>query len=259
MSSQYKLGAKVRTLRRREGLTQTDLASKLAISPSYLNLIEHNQRPLPAHLLVRVAQLFKIDLDSFADDDASRRAADLQEVFGDPLFEEHPLTTSDVREIAENPTIARAVLALYRHYQTTAESTRALSAKLYDGRDFLGVDPAHLPSEEVSDVIQHNSNYFAELETKANDVVSRANIDRADRYQSLVRYLREKHSIDVALMPVSRDRGAIRRFDPAARVLSLSEALPPWSRQFQVAHQIGLMEAQQDIEAILARSHDLLT
>ena len=42
-------------------------------------------------------------------------------------------------------------------------------------------------------------------------------------------------------------------------MLSLSEALPPWSRQFQVAHQIGLMEAQRDIEAILDRSHNFLT
>jgi len=56
MSTEFKLGAKVRSLRRKEGLTQTDLASKLEISPSYLNLIEHNQRPLPAHLLVKVAQ-----------------------------------------------------------------------------------------------------------------------------------------------------------------------------------------------------------
>src|SRR5438477_1240717 len=122
--SDLRLGSKVRALRRREGVSQTDLASKLDISPSYLNLIEHNQRPLPAHLLVRVAQIFKIELDTFADDNASRLAADLQEVFGDPLFEEHPLTTTDVREVAENPTVARAVLALYRHYQTTIESTR---------------------------------------------------------------------------------------------------------------------------------------
>src|SRR5206468_10062053 len=110
MNTQFKLGAKVRTLRRREGLTQSDLAAKLEISPSYLNLIEHNQRPLPAHLLVRVAQTFRVDLDSFADDSAARLAADLQEAFGDTLFDEHPLTTSDVRELAENPPAARAIL-----------------------------------------------------------------------------------------------------------------------------------------------------
>jgi predicted transcriptional regulator/DNA-binding XRE family transcriptional regulator len=259
MSTQFKLGAKVRTLRRREGLTQTDLASKLDISPSYLNLIEHNQRPLPAHLLVRVAQIFKMDLESFADDSASRLAADLQEIFGDPLFEEHSLTTSDLREVAENSAASRAVIALYHAYRTSIESTRALAAKLYDGRDFLGLNPAHLPSEEVSDVIQHNTNYFPEIEAEAGEVAQRAGIDRADIYRSLVRYLHDKHAIGVALMPVSRDRGAVRRFDPEARLLSLSETLPPWGRQFQVAHQIGLIEAQRSIDAILQRSMNLLT
>ena len=255
MNTQFKLGAKVRTLRRREGFTQTDLASKLEISASYLNLIEHNQRPLPAHLLVRVAQIFKMDLESFADDSASRLAGDLQEMFGDPLFEEHPLTTSDLRELAENPAAARAVIALYHAYRTTVESTRALSAKLYDGRDFLGVNPAHLPSEEVSDVIQHNSNYFPELEAAANTLA----IDRYDTYRSLTQYLREKHNIEVRLTPVSRDRSAVRRFDPEMRTLSLSETLPPWSRQFQIAHQIGLLDAQSAIDSIVARSSNFLT
>ena len=42
-----RLGAKVRALRRREGLTQVKLAEALGISASYLNLIEHDKRPLP--------------------------------------------------------------------------------------------------------------------------------------------------------------------------------------------------------------------
>jgi len=255
MTSQFKLGAKVRGLRRREGLTQSDLAAKLEISASYLNLIEHNQRPLPAHLLVRVAQIFKMDLQSFADDSSSRLAGDLQEVFGDPLFEEHALNTSDLRELAENAAAARAVIALYHAYRTTVESTRALSAKLYDGRDFLGLNPAHLPSEEVSDVIQHNMNYFPELESAANELM----VDRTDTYRSLTSYLRDKHNIEVRLTPVSRDRSAVRRFDPDMRTLSLSETLPPWGRQFQIAHQIGFLDGQRAIDSIVARSSNFLT
>src|SRR3954453_6264734 len=96
------LGTKVRAIRRREGLTQVDLAAKLEISPSYLNLIEHNQRPLTASLLVRAAQILNAELGTFADDNPPRLAADLQELFGDPLFEEHPLNTSDLRELADN-------------------------------------------------------------------------------------------------------------------------------------------------------------
>src|ERR1051326_879576 len=255
MATQFKLGAKVKALRRKEGLTQSELASRLEISASYLNLIEHNQRPLPAHLLVRVAQIFKMDLESFADDSASRLAGDLQEVFGDSLFEEHAITTSDVRELAENAGAARAVIALYHAYRASVESTRALSAKLFDGRDFQGVDPAHLPSEEVSDVIQHNMNFFPEVEAAASAI----DIDRSDTYRSLTRYLLEKQNIQVRLTTVSRDRTAVRRFEPDTRTLSLSETLPPWGRQFQIAHQIGLLEAERTIDAIVERSSNFLT
>ena len=103
-----RLGAKARTLRRRKGLTQTEVASRLGISSSYLNLIEHDQRQLPANLLLKLAEILNVELAAFTDDTHSRLAADLQEIFGDPLFEEHPLTTSDVRELAENPAAARA-------------------------------------------------------------------------------------------------------------------------------------------------------
>jgi predicted transcriptional regulator/DNA-binding XRE family transcriptional regulator len=259
MNLQTKLGTKVRTLRRREGLTQTELASRLEISPSYLNLIEHNQRPLPAHLLLKTAQVFKIDMAAFADDSHARIAADLQEIFGDALFEEHALTTNDVREIAENQAASRAVIALYQAYRSSIESTRALAAKVYDGRDFLGINPQHLPSEEVSDVIQANTNYFPELEAAAEETALRANIDRADRYRSMADYLERKHGTRIALTPVSRDRGAVRRFDPESRVLALSEVLPPWSRNFQLAHQIGLLEGAPTIDAVLARSGQYLT
>src|SRR5882757_3705875 len=63
-----RLGAKVRALRRRENLNQVQLAERLGISASYLNLIESNKRPLPAALLIRLAQLFNVDLHSFATD-----------------------------------------------------------------------------------------------------------------------------------------------------------------------------------------------
>src|SRR5215212_2939224 len=167
--STIKLGSKVRAFRRREGMTQTDLAARLQISPSYLNLIEHNQRPLPAHLLVKLAQIFSIDLHAFADDTSARVAADLQEAFGDPLFNEHPLTTADVRELAENGAAARAVLALYSAYRNSLESAGALASKLYDDH-IQGTDPRHVPSEEVTDVIEQNMNYFPELEAAAEEL-----------------------------------------------------------------------------------------
>jgi predicted transcriptional regulator/DNA-binding XRE family transcriptional regulator len=241
-------------MRRKEQLTQTQLAERLEISPSYLNLIEHNQRPLPAHLLVKLAQLFHVDLQAFADDSHARLADSLQEVFADPLLEEHAVMTNDVRELAESPAAARAVIALFHAYKSSIQSMRDLASQLYDGRAFHGVDPAHLPSEECSDVIQENLNYFPELETAAEELTRRAQFDRNDMYRSLVGYLGAKHAVEVALTPVSRDRGLVRHYDPESRTLSLSEVLPPWSRQFQLAHQLALLDASPAIDAIVERS-----
>jgi predicted transcriptional regulator/DNA-binding XRE family transcriptional regulator len=249
-----RLGTKVRALRRKEQLTQTQLAAKLEISPSYLNLIEHNQRPLPSHLLVKLAQAFRVDLVTFADDSHSRVAADLQEVFADPLLEEHAVTMNDVRELAESPSASRAIIALFQAYKSSVQSMRDLASQLYDGRSFQGLDPAGLPSEEASDVIQENLNYFPELEAAAEEVVRRASLDRNDFYRSLVMHLRARHGVEVVLTPVHRDRGLVRRYDPDTRTLHLSEMLPPWSRQFQVAHQLGLIEGAGVIATIIERS-----
>ena len=43
-------GPALRRLRKRDGLTQAAMAAMLGISPSYLNLIERNQRPLSARI-----------------------------------------------------------------------------------------------------------------------------------------------------------------------------------------------------------------
>ncbi len=259
MTTQLKLGAKVRAMRRREQFTQAQLAERLGVSASYLNLIEHNQRPLPAHLLVKLAQLFHVDLQAFADDSHARLADSLQEVFSDPVLEEHGVTTNDVRELVESPAAARAVIALFHAYKNSVQSMRDLASQLYDGRAFHGVDPAHLPSEESSDVIQENLNYFPELEAAAEETVKRASLDRSDLYRTLTTHLGAKHGVEVVLTPVSRDRGFIRRYDPVTRTLHLSEVLPPWSRQFQVAHQLGLLEAAGAIDAIIKRSEKNLT
>src|SRR4051794_13801082 len=83
-----RFGAKIRGLRRRAGLSQAELAQRLDVSPSYLNLLEHNKRALPAPLLIKLAQVLEIDLAAFAGDEDARLVHDLLEVFADPLFEE---------------------------------------------------------------------------------------------------------------------------------------------------------------------------
>ncbi|WP_437927139.1 short-chain fatty acyl-CoA regulator family protein [Sorangium sp. So ce291] len=252
------LGAKVRALRRREHMTQVDLAERLGVSASYLNLIENNRRPLTAPLLIRLAQIFQLDLQNFASEEDVRLTADLHEVFGDPIFESHGLTNADLRElVATSPNVARAVLTLYRTYATTRESLDTLGERLA-GDGFVAVDNSRLPSEEVSDLIQRRMNHFQELEEGAEALWREAELDGDDVYRGLVRYLHATRGIEVRIVRVADERQAMRRYDPDRRVLSISEVLPPRSRRFQLAHQLGLLTQTAAIDRIL-RDENLTT
>ena len=48
------MGVKLRKLRAERGLSQIALAQALGLSPSYLNQIEQNQRPLTVQVLLKL-------------------------------------------------------------------------------------------------------------------------------------------------------------------------------------------------------------
>lgn len=49
------------------------MAEAIGISPSYLNLIERNQRPLTVQLILKLAATFKIDLEDLQGEAAASR------------------------------------------------------------------------------------------------------------------------------------------------------------------------------------------
>ncbi|HJU82807.1 MAG TPA: short-chain fatty acyl-CoA regulator family protein [Holophagaceae bacterium] len=241
-ASRTPLGAKLRGLRRREGLSQAQLAEQLGISASYLNLIEHNKRPLTAPLLIKLAQIHPVDLHTFSSDEDGAMAHDLQEAFGDPLFESLDLTTGELKDLLQQcPTAAQALLALYRAYRGSRTAVEGLAAKLSDGQDLSGVDPGRLPSEEVNDFIQRRRNHFPELEAAAEALWQEAPLAADGLFRDLVRHLAEAHRVETRVLPIRQMGGALRRYLPERRLLELSEGLPAHSRVFQLAHQAALL------------------
>ena len=118
------LGPKVRRLRKEQRLTQAQMAADLDISPAYLNLIEHNQRPLSAQVLVKIASTYDIDLASFAKDDAPERAARLKALFADPALGDLRLNAQDFADMtALSPEASAAILALGERGPPTANLT----------------------------------------------------------------------------------------------------------------------------------------
>src|SRR5579875_1590074 len=111
------LGARLRRLRRELDLTQARMADDLGLSPSYLNLIERNQRPVTAQVLLRLADTYELDLRSFSAEAEAAGAASLTEVFADPLFRDLALSRHEIVELVENaPGVGEAVVRLYQAY-----------------------------------------------------------------------------------------------------------------------------------------------
>src|SRR5690606_15149463 len=111
------LGGRLKRLRRDLGLTQTAMAADLGCSPSYLNHIERNQRPVSAQLLLRLAETYDVDLRTFGPSGGPATEASLAEAFADPLFQGLAVPRHEIVQLAEDqPAAADALLRLYRAF-----------------------------------------------------------------------------------------------------------------------------------------------
>jgi predicted transcriptional regulator/transcriptional regulator with XRE-family HTH domain len=237
------LGRKIRALRLRAGLTQAALAERVGVSGSYLNFIEHERRPLSAGILIRIAQALDLDLKALAAGEDAKSAADLMEVFGDPLFEGNAVDESEIRElVAQNPEIARAVVHLHHAYSAARASAQTLATQVLDRQDLAGIDRAGLSQEQVTDLLQRHGNHFPELEEQAERVWREARLEGEDLFGALSAHLAARHGVAAQVRKMGEMHGAVRRYEPLRKELLLSEVLRRGSRNFQLAYQIGLLE-----------------
>ena len=65
-------GARLKRVRARLGVSQTQMAAALGLSPSYLNLIERDQRPLTVQVLLKLSAVYGIDGNELASDESCR-------------------------------------------------------------------------------------------------------------------------------------------------------------------------------------------
>src|SRR5437868_472634 len=109
------LGRRLRHLRRELGLNQSAMAAEIGVSPSYLNHLERNQRPVTAQVLLKLAEVYDVDLKSFAAEGGEGvGAAQLGEIFADPMFAGLAVPRYELVEVADNaPGVADAVSRLY--------------------------------------------------------------------------------------------------------------------------------------------------
>ncbi|WP_296819047.1 short-chain fatty acyl-CoA regulator family protein [Brevundimonas sp.] len=236
------LGGRLKRLRRDLALTQTAMAADLGVSPSYLNHIERNQRPVSAQLLLRLAETYDVDLRTLGGPAGHATEADLAEALSDPLFSGlKPPRHELVQLIDDAPALADSFLRLYRAY---AESRRREAD--------VGGPAEGTPADWVREYVQGRRNHFPELDAlgEALNAALLAEAPHGDLEAAARMRLKARHDLAVRVMPAEVMLEWTRRFDLHRRRLLLSETLGPASRAFAVVYQLVVLEHDAELEAL---------
>lgn len=128
------IGRRIREARLEAGVSQTALAKSVGVSPSYLNLIEHDKRQIGGALLKRLAHALDAPLGRLSGTEDAPLANDVAELARTLAFRGLD-DASAARFTAQHPDWAGAFVQLYRRYRDATETALALS-------DRLSQDPA---------------------------------------------------------------------------------------------------------------------
>ena len=228
-------GHAVRRVRRQAGLTQAAMAEKLGISPSYLNLVERNGRPVSAGLLVRLAERFDFDPRALGAAEPGGGADALRRRLADPLFADLEI---DRHEVAE--------------WLAAAPGGAEAFARAFDRLGGQGGAEvvAETPGSAVRGAIERWRNHFADLDAHAEALADELRLGSDDLYGAITERLRVRHHLSIRVLPVDVMPDLLRRLDLHARQLQLSELLDPASRTFAAAFQLAQIEARGEVDAL---------
>ncbi|MFO7759272.1 MAG: short-chain fatty acyl-CoA regulator family protein [Roseovarius sp.] len=244
------IGPKLRELRRERNQTQAEMARTLGVSPSYVNLLENNQRSLSVQLLMSLSDAYAVDWRDLTKDETARRMADLRQAVRDPVLASHRPDIQELRGAVDHaPRLVDLFLELHGAYRNALEKILNLAGD--NGTDEL---LRSSPETVIHNFFRDHENHFPELETVAEDARDGALASPEDRYFDLRQRLETRHGITVRIRRLGDLNDALRYYDEANGVLHLSQALDTSNRAFQLAHVLCLVAYPEIVSEIVIRS-----
>lgn len=246
-------GSRLRRLREERRMTQAALAKTLDLSPSYLNQLERDQRPLTIPVLLKLNATFDLDVRFFAADSGARLVSELHEVLVDAGWSgAAPL--SEIEDLAtRQPEIARLMVALHRRLQTATDQLELYSARV--------VSPAAdtaLPYEDVRDFFFEHHNHIPRLDLAAERLFDECGLSIGSLDRQLARVADERAGVTVLVRGDGADaRIPKRRYDPESRTLALARRLSPGQRAFQIATTLAFLLYGRQLDDTLAENPEL--
>ncbi|KPQ08379.1 MAG: putative transcriptional regulator (DUF2083) [Rhodobacteraceae bacterium HLUCCA12] len=208
-------GTRIRAMRLARGMSQAELARLAGVSPSYLNLIEHNRRRAPETLLSAVAQALDIAPESLTDD------------AGDALLE--ALSTAAAMTGADPPPELDRIEEFAGRFPGWAAHLAALQGRS-EAQDRI--------IERLSDRMTHDPNLSAALHEIVSAVTS---------VQSTAAILAETDDLDGEWL--ARFHHNIHA--DSRRLATAAEALVAYLDA--ASEETGLAAPQEELESWLAR------
>jgi len=244
------IGHKIRTKRRKMGISQILLSKKLLISASYLNLIESGKRKVNVDLLIKLSGELGIEIADISKKTDTNLYQNLMDLLGDNLFENLDITNFEIKDLVNtNPLIAKALIKLGDNYkqknQDIVSKVENISGKFIDSRK------NSFPGEVVSDFIQENENYFPKLEEFSSNFFKKNQSNNRIGYSSICEYLINKHNIEVKDVVPDENKPFTKQFDPTKKKFILSDYLSLESKKLYAAAQVAQLEADEIINEYL--------
>ncbi|MGV9412505.1 short-chain fatty acyl-CoA regulator family protein [Nocardia sp. NPDC003693] len=251
-------GGRLRTLREQRGLSQSAMAKTLGLSVSYINQLEHDQRPLTVPVLLRLNSTFDLDMGFFAADTDARLIAALHDVFADDSgmtlglegTDGPGITTAEIDDlVARVPAAAHMLVGLHRRLRGATEQIERMSA----GMDGGTTDPTvSRPYEDVRDYFYDRRNHIPDFDAAAEELFARNGLTIGGLDLQLTRILREQHGVAVMIRTDDPDApGPKRSYDPNDRLLVLARRLSPGQRAFQLATQLAFLTQSATMSALI--------
>lgn len=243
------VGSRVRQLRSERGFSQAALAQMLDISPSYLNQIEHDVRPLTVAVLLRITEVFGVDATFFSPQDDTRLVAELREVTLDRDLGASDVDLTEVADmIAAHPKLARAMVNLHRRYRLATTQLAAATEDRYS--DGSGSGSITMPHEEVRDYFYERQNYLHELDTAAEDLTARMRMHSGDLAAELTNRLTNVHGVRV-VRRIDLGETVLHRYDPATKTLEVSNHISRGQQVFKMAAELAYLECGDLVDKLV--------
>ena len=265
------LGARIRERRRSLGVSQAELARRVGISPSYLNLIEHNKRAIAGELLRDTAAALELQLEELDGASERRLLATLDEIAHIPDIAALGVENDRAGElIGRYPGWARAVAALARAEHEATDVARALADRLTHDA-FLGESVHRMLTgiaaiRSSGEILVDHEDIGADDRRRFNRIVYEQSRALTEVGEALAIYFDKADVAESVLTPLDEVEALFEarenRFDEleaGADALTLEHTDPAPGPRFVKAHDLARKHFDKSIRRIIANQPQVET